>query len=411
MNPKCCQIKQRACYVLLVTKRKENMRAIKTLQHLLSLSLVTIHKVRKESVFWAALSLILGSRLSLTALGRSARGHALTKHNIKRVDRLLKNAKLHKELPVFYRAIAALLIGGQKRPVIIVDWTGIGTKHSALVAAVPIDGRAIPVYIRVYSYKVNNNSGVEKRFLKKLKEILPSGCRPIIVTDAGFRNVWFKSVLALDWDFVGRIISAAQACPLDEGQWCTTHSLFKRAVYSAKDLGHWILAKSNPLKVRLITIKNRPTGRKTKLIGVKGAVEARKRARNPWLLATSLSVSTAKKIIKIYSVRFQIEESFRDTKNSRFGWSFRHSRSRTNARLEVLLLIATLGMLALMVVGQTAERLGIHRSFQANTVQSKRVLSLFFLGKNIILVEMDKTLLVRDFHVSIRDLKGKIICL
>ncbi len=144
---------------------------------------------------------------------------------------------------------------------------------------------------------------------------------------------------------------------------------------------------------------------------MKGAVEARKRAKNPWLIATSLFGVAPKKIIHFYSVRFQIEESFRDTKNSRFGWSFRHARSRNNKRIEILLLIATLGMLSLMLIGQTAERLGIHRSFQANTVHSKRVLSLFYLGKNLVQVERDKTLLVRDYCLSIENLKEKLPCL
>lgn len=386
------------------------MRAVKTLQQLLDSSLVTIHAARTRLVFWAVLALVHGGRLSLTGIGRSSRGNTMTKHNIKRVDRLLGNKNLRKESSVFYRAIAALVIGGQKRPVIAIDWTGIGTKYSALVAAVPIDGRAIPIFIKVYSYKVNNNTAVEKRFLRKLKAILPSECRPILVTDAGYRNVWFKAVQEMGWDFVGRILSRAHARSIDGETWQSTHSIFKKAVYTAKDLGEWILARSNPLKVRLVIIKNKPTGRKTKRIGVKGDVEARLRAHNPWLLATSLFLATPQKIVRIYSVRFQIEESFRDAKNSRFGWCFRHARSEGNGRIEVLLLIASLGLVAMMLLGQTAERKGLHRNFQANTVQSKRVLSLFYLGKNIIQVGTEKTFLAHDYHRSIEELREKLLC-
>ncbi len=35
--------------------------------------------------------------------------------------------------------------------------------------------------------------------------MLPPHCRPILVTDAGFRTPWFKQVEALGWDWVGRI--------------------------------------------------------------------------------------------------------------------------------------------------------------------------------------------------------------
>ena len=38
-----------------------------------------------------------------------------------------------------------------------------------------------------------------------VKSVLPEGCRPIVVTDAGFRGPWFRDVEALGWDWVGRI--------------------------------------------------------------------------------------------------------------------------------------------------------------------------------------------------------------
>ena len=394
----------------IVSQKGKTMRAVKTLHQLLISSLVTIHAARVKAVFWAVCALVHGGRLSLTGIGRSSRGTVMTKHNIKRMDRLLGNKNLRKQAPVFYRAIASLVIGGQKRPVIAVDWTGIGTKYSALVAAVPVDGRAIPIFIKVYSYKVNNNTTVEKWFLRKLKnEILPPDCRPILVTDAGYRNVWFKAVREMGWDFVGRIMSRAHAQPTDGKSWESTHSIFSRAVYIAKDLGDWILTKSNPLSVRLVTIKKKPTGRKSNRVGVKGDQEARLRSKNPWLLATSLALASAKKIVQIYSVRFQIEESFRDTKNSRFGWCFRHARSAGNGRLEILLLIATLGLVTMMVLGQAAERIGLHRKFQANTVKTKRVLSLFYLGKNILQVGLEKNFSENDYRLSIEELREKIL--
>lgn len=387
------------------------MRAVKILQQILGSSLSLIHANRVKSVFWCVFSLVYGSRLSLTGIGRSAKGSTLTKHNIKRVDRLLGNIKLHKETHIFYRAIAAMVIAGKKHPVVIVDWTGAGRKHFALVAAVPIDGRAIPVHIQVYSSKLNNNPTVEKRFLKKLKSILPSGCSPIIVTDAGFKNPWFRAVNKMGWDFVGRVMSTAHACPIEGNKWCPTQSLFAKAIYSAKDLGQWLIAKSNSLKVRLVLIKSRPTGRKSRYSKAKTIIEARVRSRKPWLLATSLSSCTPKKVINFYSLRFQIEESFRDAKNTRFGWSFNHARSRKKQRIEILLLIATLAMLSLTIIGITAERLGISKGFQANTEKSKRVLSLFFLGKNIVQKETDRQFLTRDYCLSIQFLNGKVTCL
>jgi len=41
--------------------------------------------------------------------------------------------------------------------------------------------------------------------MTKLKMMLPKSCKPIIVTDAGFRIPWFQLVESLGWDFIGRV--------------------------------------------------------------------------------------------------------------------------------------------------------------------------------------------------------------
>jgi len=46
-----------------------------------------------------------------------------------------------------FLAIAHHLLRGCARPVILVDWTHTGGTHEALVAAVPIGGRALPIYV------------------------------------------------------------------------------------------------------------------------------------------------------------------------------------------------------------------------------------------------------------------------
>jgi hypothetical protein len=44
----------------------------------------------------------------------------------------------------------------------------------------------------IHSRKKVGNATVQKHFLRKCHALLPTGCRPIIVTDAGFKNTWFK---------------------------------------------------------------------------------------------------------------------------------------------------------------------------------------------------------------------------
>jgi hypothetical protein len=85
-------------------------------------------------------AIIQSGRLSLSAIGRATLGHARPKHNIKRVDRLLANAHLRGERWIFFEAIAAWLLSGVFRPLILVDWTKVADGFHALVAAVPRAG-------------------------------------------------------------------------------------------------------------------------------------------------------------------------------------------------------------------------------------------------------------------------------
>lgn len=58
--------------------------------------------------------------------------------------------------------------------------------------------------------------------------------------------------------------------------------------------------------------------------------------RDPGLLATSLPHRhrAAKKMEKLYTLRMQIEESFRDIKNGRWGLGLAYARSHGSQRLE-----------------------------------------------------------------------------
>jgi hypothetical protein len=70
--------------------------------------------------------------------------------------------------------------------------------------------------------------------------------------------------------------------------------------------------------------------------------------RQPWLLATSLphEAGAEQRIKRMYEQRMQIEETFRDLKSHRSGLGLRYCRSSNIDRMQVLLLIGALAMLA-----------------------------------------------------------------
>lgn len=377
------------------------VRANTLLHRNLAPCLASVHSKRMACVFDVVDALLRGGRLTATDLGRSLGGDVSHKHNIKRVDRLLGNWQLHAEMPVFCAAVGQLLLQGKSQPLILVDWTDIGPEQVALVAAVPIGGRALPIYFETHPLSRLSNPKVERNFLRALKtKIVPAQCSPIIITDAGFKNPWFQVVEKLGWDFVGRLSAhvIVSGLPNVEGQEARTtdatkvRELFADATATPEDLGEHVIAVSNPVVARIVRYKKLPKGRKgSKKVNRKGIhpgsmsyKKYQQRAKNPWVLITSLRDGPACQISNLYSRRMEIEELFRDEKSHRFGWSFEDAASKYVEHLRALLLIACLALLAQTLIGIVAEQCGLHRQYQANTVRDRRVLSFFVLGRLLI---------------------------
>jgi hypothetical protein len=97
----------------------------------------------------------------------------------------------------------------------------------------------------------------------------------------------------------------------------------------------------------------------------------------------------AKKAIKIYKKRMQIEQNFRDDKNGRWGFGWRFSRTKNHERYAVLLLIAYIAALILWLIGRAAESKCLHKDFQANT-SKKRTLSYLTLGRQVLKHSIEK---------------------
>jgi hypothetical protein len=169
-----------------------------------------VHAARAAAVVTVVEALVRGAKLALTPLGRNLRSAAFAKHSIKRVDRLLGNRHLQRERADIYRAVAHWLLAATPRPVLLIDWADCGggtrTRRWVLLrAAVPLGGRAVPVYEEVHPLGRYGSPRTHRRFLQHLRAVLPAGCTPILVTDAGFRGPWFREVERVGWDWIGRV--------------------------------------------------------------------------------------------------------------------------------------------------------------------------------------------------------------
>jgi len=339
-----------------------------------------VHASRVDAVTKVVEGIVKAGRLVPASIGRSLPGTSRPKHGIKCVDRLLGNSRMARDRLYFQLSISHHLLHGCVRPVILVDWTHAGGTHQALVAAVPIGGRALPVYLEVHPLKKLGNAAVERRFLCTLKAILPPGCRPIIVSDAGFKGPFFQGVLEQGWDFLGRVRGTTTA-QSSTGATISKETFYVQASIAPKDLGAFRLFANKRIPCRLVLVrKRRKPGPKLPPPKNKEERELRQSALDPWLLATSLRDGDASFIVGLYAKRMQIEETFRDAKNHRFGWSFGQVQLSTRQRTATLLVLAALALVVVTLIGMAAERRGEHRAYQANTVKNRRVLSFFVLA-------------------------------
>ena len=379
------------------------MRALEILRKGLSDSLSFMHAKRVEALWRAVEGVVRGGRLSLVALGRALPGRAQEKHRIKAADRLLGNGALHAELLRVYQALARELLRATSTPVLAVDWTSVGAHHYALNASVCVEGRALPVFSHVVPKRRVHNPAEHRRFLRRLAQVLPEHTRPTLVTDAGFYPNWFDAVQRLRWDYVGRVRNKTHAHI--DGTWVPVKSLHRRAGEHPRNLGPLELRKERPFRCRLV-LSSRPTPqgrvRKTRS-GARGRRtvdhRCRKQAREPWVLATSLDASPTD-VIRLYALRMQIEQAFRDAKNPRHGSAMQHMGCHSAQRIEVLLMLAALATVVLTTLGRAAAHLGLERRYQANTIRDRRVLSDFVLAKRVLATHMTiaEDALLAAFH-------------
>jgi len=348
-----------------------------------------IDKRNHNTLLEAVVTLSVCKHLSIAALGRHLQSKALIKNNIKRIDRLFGNHNTQQSAIQYYKKMTKLTINNCKRLTISIDWSGLtpcGEFHF-LRASCPVKGRAMTVFEKSYRESEYMKASTHKEFINKLKQVLHKDCKPIIVTDAGFRGPWFNLITSLGWDFVGRVRNNTQYKALNDDKWISIKNLYSLAKLKPFYLFKTALAKASPVTGYFHIIKSIPKKRthknlRGKKIQCSSSLKYAKRGNEPWLIFTSLSVQqyNAQQIIKIYAQRMQIEESFRDLKNTNNGLSLRHCRSYQKGRLNVALLIAAITHFLLWLLGLVAKQKNVHHSYQANTIKHRNVLSTFSIG-------------------------------
>lgn len=369
------------------------MHAKQIVARVLEPCLGQLHAKREAALRRAVEAVVArGAALSLSCIALAMSGAVGLRHRIKSADRLLGNASLHRERAALYGALAHGWLSGLPRVLLVVDWSDLtpDQRWHWLRASVAVNGRSVTLYEEVHAQRWYGNRTVHRRFLARVAQILPAGCVPIVMTDAGFHSTWFQLVEQRGWSYVGRIRGRDMVRQAD-GQWMQCKALYSLASEKALDLGRCGYVRSNCTECRLILVKQERRGRHRLTIYGKPRVgragaKCAAAAREPWLLAASprLDHVAAASVVQLYAQRMTIEESFRDTKNLRWGQGLQTARSRSRARLQMLLLIAHLASFVLRLIGEEAKARQLELQFSPNNRTSRAQISVMALARRIL---------------------------
>ena len=322
-----------------------------------------LHAKRVASLAGATLGVMQSASLAVALIGQAlaqAKG-LITKHAIKQVDRMLSNEGI--DVWDSFARWVPHQIGARQDILVAMDWTDFDHDDQATLALhlVTGHGRALPLmWITVWKDELKDRrNDFEDVCLRRLAELVPSGCRVTVLADRGFGDQKLFAFLGeLGFGYVIRFRGNIHVTDADG----TTRPA---AAWVGKG------GRARKLTDARVTAKGQQ-------VGAVVCVHA-KDMKEPWCLATSERDATAATLINHYAKRWTIEPQFRDTKDLRFGMGLSSTRIGEPMRRDRLLLVSAFATALLTLLGAVGESLGMDRLLKSNTSKT-RTHSLFRQG-------------------------------
>jgi hypothetical protein len=323
-----------------------------------------LHAKRVKSLAGATLGVIESASLAIGMIGQGlalARGR-LTKHAVKQVDRMLSNRGI--EVDALLVHWVPYVVGSRESITVALDWTEFDADDQAtiMLSLLTRHGRATPlVWLTVErSTLKHRRNAYEDQLLERLAKLLPAGVRVCVVADRGFGDQKLYRMLAEDlkFDFVIRFRANIEVTSADG---------------ETRAAADWVGAggRARTLRGAAVTAHACP-------VAAVVCVQA-KGMKQPWCLASSSADLPARALINLYAKRWQIEGSFRDAKDLRFGMGMGSIHVSTPDRRDRLWLVSAFAVLLLTLLGSAGEALGYDRHLKSNTTK-RRTHSLFRQG-------------------------------
>ena len=322
-----------------------------------------LHAKRILSLANGGLGVMTGAALAVSLIGQAlatARG-LVAKSAIKQVDRLLSNAGV---VPWdLFGSWLREVVGPRLAIVVAMDWTDFDADNQATLALhlVTRHGRATPLlWLTVDKDELKNQrNDFEDLCLSRLKELLPEGVSVTILADRGFGDVkLFEFLENLGFQYVIRFRGNIHVSAADG---------------ETRLAADWVGKGGRARKLR-----DAEVAAARQKVGAVVCVKAPD-MKEAWHLAASDGSLSAPEIIKLYSKRWTIEPSFRDSKDLRFGMGMKALKINDPQRRDRLLLLNAFAILLLTILGAAGESLGMDRLLRTSTVK-RRVHSLFRQG-------------------------------
>src|SRR6202522_315196 len=309
-----------------------------------------LHAKRVDSLAAATLGVMAGASLAVAMIGQAlaqARG-LVTKHAIKQVDRLLSNGGI--DVWDSSARWVPHVVGSRDAIIVALDWTDFDGDDQATLALnlVTDHGRAMPlVWLSVWKDELKDQrNDIADTCLRRLSEVVPSGCRVTILADRGFSDHKLFAYLAdLGFAFVIRF----------RGNIHVTD-----ASGETRTAAQWVGRSGRARKLR----GARVTASHAYPVGAVVCVHARD-MKEPGCLAASETEVPAGTLIKQYARRWTIEPSFRDTKDLRFGMGMAEIHIAEPERRGRLPLVSAVPKGPPCVRGAPGESLGMERVVQS----------------------------------------------
>lgn len=322
-----------------------------------------LHALRVLSLANGVVGLLHAAVLSIHAIGQAyAVVSCITpKSGVKQVDRLLSNPGIG--LDLMLRQWVQFVVGNAPSITVALDWTDFERDDQVTLCAYMVTrhGRAMPLVWRTMwkSQLKERQTDFEFELVDDLYLWMPKDVEVNLLADRGFGNHRLYAFLdSIGWGYVIRF---------------RENIVVRDAAGNKRPAVAWLPASGRAKMLR----DARVTGVKASVPAV--VVVKRRKMKNAWCLATNLAGTTADKIIKLYSKRFTIEETFRDTKDLHFGMGLSATHIGDPGRRDRLLLLVATAHTLLTLLGAASEASGLDRYLKVNTVR-QRTHSLYRQG-------------------------------